>query len=130
MQIFKAKVFYFIILITTVSCTSTAEVFFQDVVDTSDKEIKFQEKKIFSFDNNLSTPSIVKKYINQLDFEERNNKLYALKHLTNLYKGTSLSKKWRKYLHTLINSDKPITDVNYFNNEENHGEKKINCSHS
>ena len=43
MQIFKAKVFYFIILITTVSCTSTAEVFFQDVVDTSDKEIKFQE---------------------------------------------------------------------------------------
>ena len=50
MQIFKAKVFYFIILITTVSCTSTAEVFFQDVVDTSDKEIKFQEKKIFSFD--------------------------------------------------------------------------------
>jgi len=88
------------------------------------------EKKIFSFDNNLSTPSIVKKYINQLDFEERNNKLYALKHLTNLYKGTSLSKKWRKYLHTLINSDKPITDVNYFNNEVNHGEKKINCSHS
>lgn len=50
MQIFKAKVFYFFILITTVSCTSTAEVFFQDVVDTSDKEIKFQEKKIFSFD--------------------------------------------------------------------------------
>ena len=30
-----------------------------------------------------------------------------------------------KYLHTLINSDKPITDVNYFNNEENHGEKKL-----
>ena len=74
----------------------------------------------------IFTGMIVKKYINQLDFEERNNKLYALKHLTNLYKGTSLSKKWRKYLHTLINSDKPITDVNYFNNEENHGEKKIN----
>ena len=46
----KTRVFYFFILIKVSSCTSTAEVFFQDVVDTSDKEIKFQEKKIFSFD--------------------------------------------------------------------------------
>jgi murein tripeptide amidase MpaA len=46
----KTRVFYFFILIKVSSCTSTAEVFFQDVVDTSDKEIQFQEKKIFSFD--------------------------------------------------------------------------------
>ena len=46
----RTRVFYFFILIKVSSCTSTAEVFFQDVVDTSDKEITFQEKKIFSFD--------------------------------------------------------------------------------
>ena len=43
MQILRAKVLYFFILIIIVSCSSTAEVFFQDVVDTSDKEIKFQD---------------------------------------------------------------------------------------
>ena len=46
----RTRVFYFFILIKVSSCTSTAEVFFQDVADTSDKEITFQEKKIFSFD--------------------------------------------------------------------------------
>ena len=34
----KTRVFYFFILIKVSSCTSTAEVFFQDVVNTSDKE--------------------------------------------------------------------------------------------
>ena len=49
-RMLRTRVFYFFILIKVSSCTSTAEVFFQDVVDTSDKEITFQEKKIFSFD--------------------------------------------------------------------------------
>jgi len=46
----RTRVFYFFIVIKLSSCTSTAEVFFQNIVDTSDKEITFQEKKIFSFD--------------------------------------------------------------------------------
>jgi tRNA-dihydrouridine synthase A len=86
------------------------------------------ENLIFSNQNSFSIKDIVCEYIHQLDSEEALSKQYALKHLTNLYKGTELSKKWRIYLHNLINSSQPIDNIKNFYIENDHEEKKINCS--
>ena len=66
------------------------------------------EKYIFSSNKHLSTSEVINEYIDQLDIEDNQNKLYALKHLTNLFKGTCNAKKWRKFLHSMINSDQPL----------------------
>jgi tRNA-dihydrouridine synthase A len=86
------------------------------------------EKKIFSSNRNLSTHKVICKYIDQLDVEDQHNKLYALKHLTNLYKGTCYAKKWRKFLHLVINSNQPLQNIKNFNYKSKNEERKINCS--
>ena len=86
------------------------------------------EKKIFSSNKNLSTHEVICKYIDQLDVEDQHNKLYALKHLTNLYKGTCYAKKWRKFLHLVINSNQPLQNIKNFNYKSKNEERKINCS--
>tara|TARA_B100000579_G_scaffold214216_1_gene175150 strand:- start:175 stop:1140 length:966 start_codon:yes stop_codon:yes gene_type:complete len=83
------------------------------------------ENKIFSANKTLSLEEVICQYIDQLDAEEASNKLYALKHLTNLYKGTRLSKKWRIYLHNLINSGQPIETIKNFYKENDYEEKEI-----
>ncbi len=86
------------------------------------------EKNIYSSNNNLSTREVICRYIDQLDTEDNYNKLYALKHLTNLYKGTYYAKKWRKFLHSVINSDQPLQSIKNFDYRSNDEERKINCS--
>ena len=83
------------------------------------------ENKIFSANKTLSLEEVICQYVDQLDAEEASNKLYALKHLTNLYKGTRLSKKWRIYLHNLINSGQPIETIKNFYKENDYEEKEI-----
>ena len=86
------------------------------------------ENQIFSSDKTFSIEEIICQYVDQLSEEEASNKLYALKHLTNLYKGTRLSKKWRIFLHNLINSSQPIGNLKNFYKENNYEEKEIICS--
>ena len=86
------------------------------------------EKNIYSSNSKLSTYDIICRYIDQLDEEDSHNKLYALKHLVNLYKGTCYAKKWRKFLHSMINSDQPIQNIKNFDYRSNNEKREINCS--
>ena len=86
------------------------------------------ENKIFSTNNAFTIEEVICQYVDQLDVEEASDKLFALKHLTNLYKGTRLSKKWRNYLHNLINSSQPIENLKNFYIENSYEEKEIICS--
>ena len=88
------------------------------------------EKKIFFSNNYLSTQKVISRYIDQLEPEDNQNKLFALRHLTNLHKGTCYAKKWRKYLHSVINSDQPLQNIKNFDYRDKSEEKKINCSQS
>ena len=88
------------------------------------------EKNIYLSNNNLSTQEVICKYADQLDTEDDYNKLYALKHLSNLYKGTCCAKKWRKFLHSVINSDQPLQSIKNFDYRSNDEEREINCSYS
>ena len=86
------------------------------------------ENKIFSNSKIFTIEEIVCKYIDELDAADAINKLFALKHLTNLYKGTGLSKRWRKYLHNLINSNEPIDNLkNFYIENYNEEKKEIIC---
>ena len=86
------------------------------------------EHIIFSSNVTFSVQNVVREYISRLDVDEALNKQYALRHLTNLYKGTALSKKWRIYLHDLVNSNQRIENLENFFIENNYEEKKANCS--
>ena len=86
------------------------------------------EKEIFSSNKTFTLEDVICQYVEQLDTEDALNKLYALKHLTNLYKGTRLSKRWRKYLHDLINSSQPIENLKNFYKENSYEKKEIICS--
>ena len=86
------------------------------------------EKKIFFSNNYLSTQKVISRYIDQLEPEDNQNKLFALRHLSNLYKGTCYAKKWRKYLHSVINSDQPLQNIKNFDYRDKNEERKINCS--
>ena len=86
------------------------------------------EKKIFFTNNYLSTQKVISRYIDQLEPEDNQNKLFALRHLTNLHKGTCYAKKWRKYLHSVINSDQPLQNIKNFDYRDKNEERKINCS--
>ena len=86
------------------------------------------ENKIFSNSKTFTIEEIVCKYIDELDAADAMNKLFALKHLTNLYKGTGLSKRWRKHLHNLINSNEPIDNLkNFYIENYNEEKKEIIC---
>ena len=86
------------------------------------------EKNIYSSNSNLSTYDVICRYVDQLDEEDSHNKLYALKHLVNLYKGTCYAKKWRKFLHSMINSDQPLQNIKNFDYRSNNEKREINCS--
>ena len=86
------------------------------------------EKNIFFSNDNLSIHDVICKYIDQLSPEDNQNKLFTLRHLTNLYKGTCYAKKWRKFLHSVINSDQSVENIKNFNYGNKNEERKINCS--
>jgi len=86
------------------------------------------EKNIFFSNNYLSTNDVICKYIDQLNPEDNQSKLFTLRHLTNLYKGTSYAKKWRKFLHSVINSDQSVENIKNFNYGNKNEERKTNCS--
>ena len=83
------------------------------------------EKKIFFSNNYLSTQKVISRYIDQLEPEDNQNKLFALRHLTNLHKGTCYAKKWRKYLHSVINSDQPLQNIKNFDYRDKNEERKL-----
>jgi tRNA-dihydrouridine synthase A len=86
------------------------------------------EKRIFSNSKIFTIAEVVCKYIDDLDAADAINKLFALKHLTNLHKGTGLSKRWRKHLHNLINSNEPIDNLkNFYIENYNEEKKEIIC---
>ena len=86
------------------------------------------ENKIFSNSKIFTIEEIVCKYIDELDAADAMNKLFALKHLANLYKGTGFSKRWRKHLHNLINSNEPIDNLkNFYIENYNEEKKEIIC---
>ena len=71
------------------------------------------EKKIFFSNNYLSTQKVISRYIDQLEPEDNQNKLFVIRHLTNLHKEHAMQ-KWRKYLHSVINSDQPLQNIKNF----------------
>ena len=86
------------------------------------------EKNIFFSSNNLSTNDVICKYIDQLNPEDNQSKLFTLRHLANLYKGTCYARKWRKFLHSVINSDQSVENIKNFNYGNKNEERKTNCS--
>jgi len=74
------------------------------------------EKEIYNNNENLSRQSILKKYLKYaLSLQNKNTSNYLLlRHLFSLYYNTSSSKKWKKFLHDIIQSDKDIELITNF----------------
>ena len=74
------------------------------------------EKEIYNNNENLSRQGILKKYLKYaLSFQNKNTSNYLLlRHLFSLYYNTSSSKKWKKFLHDIIQSDKDIELITNF----------------
>ena len=71
---------------------------------------------IYNNNENLSRQGILKKYLKYaLSFQNKNTSNYLLlRHLFSLYYNTSSSKKWKKFLHDIIQSDKDIELITNF----------------
>jgi tRNA-dihydrouridine synthase len=74
------------------------------------------EKEIYNNNETLSRQSILKKYFKYvLSLQNKNISNYLLlRHLFSLYYNTSSSKKWKKFLHDIIQSDKDIELITNF----------------
>lgn len=74
------------------------------------------EKEIYNNNETLSRQGILKKYLKYaLSFQNKNTSNYLLlRHLFSLYYNTSSSKKWKKFLHDIIQSDKDIELITNF----------------
>ena len=74
------------------------------------------EKEIYNNNEILSRQGILKKYLKYaLSFQNKNTSNYLLlRHLFSLYYNTSSSKKWKKFLHDIIQSDKDIELITNF----------------
>ena len=74
------------------------------------------EKEIYNNNETLSRQSILKKYLKYaLSLQNKNTSNYLLlRHLFSLYYNTSSSKKWKKFLHDIIQSDKDIELITNF----------------
>ena len=74
------------------------------------------EKEIYNNNKTLSRQSILKKYLEYaLSLQNKNTSNYLLlRHLFSLYYNTSSSKKWKKFLHDIIQSDKDIELITNF----------------
>ena len=74
------------------------------------------EKEIYNNNETLSRQSILKKYFKYaLSLQNKNTSNYLLlRHLFSLYYNTSSSKKWKKFLHDIIQSDKDIELITNF----------------
>ena len=74
------------------------------------------EKEIYNNNENLSRQGILKKYLKYaLSLQNKNTSNYLLlRHLFSLYYNTSSSKKWKKFLHDIIQSDKDIELITNF----------------
>ena len=74
------------------------------------------EKEIYNNNETLSRQSILKEYLKYaLSLQNKNTSNYLLlRHLFSLYYNTSSSKKWKKFLHDIIQSDKDIELITNF----------------
>ena len=74
------------------------------------------EEKIYGNEGVLSRKSILDKYLKYaLSPENKDTSNYLLlRHLFSLYYNTSSSKKWKKFLHEIIQSDKEIELITSF----------------
>lgn len=74
------------------------------------------EKEIYNNNETLSRQSILKKYLKYaLSLQNKNTSNYLLlRHLFSLYYNTSSSKKWKKFIHDIIQSDKNIELITNF----------------
>ena len=82
------------------------------------------EEKIYGNEVVLSRKSILEKYLKYaLSPENKDTSNYLLlRHLFSLYYNTSSSKKWKKFLHDIIQSDKEIELITNFE-ESTYGEE-------
>ena len=83
------------------------------------------EREIFDDKKNITRKEVVDQY---LEYAEPLSKqcisnYLLLRHLFSLYYNTSSSKKWKKFLHDIIQHDKDIMLINDF--EESIYEEKI-----
>ncbi len=83
------------------------------------------DELIFSSYQDKCREKIINQFLDKLTKDDHCNKKFVLRHLTNLYFNTSLSKKWKKFIHNLSNSDRPLSDLRYFSNEKRYEEKKV-----
>ena len=74
------------------------------------------EEKIYGNERVLSRKSILEKYLKYaLSPENKDTSNYLLlRHLFSLYYNTSSSKKWKKFIHDIIQSDKNIELITNF----------------
>ena len=74
------------------------------------------EEQIFDNNETLSRKSILEKYLKYaLSLQNKDTSNYLLlRHLFSLYYNTSSSKKWKKFLHEIIQSDKEIELITSF----------------
>ena len=74
------------------------------------------EEKIYGNERVLSRKSILKEYLKYaLSPENKDTSNYLLlRHLFSLYYNTSSSKKWKKFIHDIIQSDKNIELITNF----------------
>lgn len=83
------------------------------------------EKSFFSEQYDKSREQIINEYLETLNKKDISNKRFVMRHLTNLYFKTNLSKKWKRYIHFISNSKNPITDLKYFPKEDTYETKKV-----
>ena len=74
------------------------------------------EEQIYDNNETLSRKSILEKYLKYaLSLQNKDTSNYLLlRHLFSLYYNTSSSKKWKKFLHEIIQSDKEIELITSF----------------
>jgi len=82
------------------------------------------EEQIYNNEETLSRKSILEKYLKYaLSLQNKDTSNYLLlRHLFSLYYNTSSSKKWKKFLHDIIQSDKEIELITNFE-ESTYGEE-------
>ena len=83
------------------------------------------EQEIFKSEVSLTRKDIIEKYaVYALEKSNQGISNYLLlRHLFSLYYNTSSSKKWKKFLHDIIQSNKDINNIKSF--EESFYEEKI-----
>ena len=74
------------------------------------------ESEIFDNKNIISREDVINEYLNYAKplSEQGTSNYLLLRHLFSLYYNTSSSKKWKKYIHDIIQGDKNIMLIKDF----------------